>query len=139
MATVFHTKLDGTFIQLQSNLGKKKLHRTNQVSNVLGGSFSNRDNVRAPFQFRREKHPGTLKNHFSARTDPLIFIQCYSTGKRNKLDFSSTEINKLLPSPVQCLVDEIQVQQPTLVVATNQTPDHAQSREQYHQHTSQYY
>ena len=30
----------------------KKLHRTNEGSNFLGNSFSNRGNVRAPIQFR---------------------------------------------------------------------------------------
>ena len=42
------------FIEMQSNLGRKKLHRTNQGSNFLGGSFNNRDNVTAPIQFRKE-------------------------------------------------------------------------------------
>ena len=32
----------------------EKLHRTNQGSKFLGGSFSNRDNVRAPMKFIRE-------------------------------------------------------------------------------------
>ena len=73
MTTVFHTKLDGTFIQLQSNLGKKKLHRTNQVPNVLGGSFSNRDNLRAPFQFRGEKQPQHLKRQFFRQNRPINF------------------------------------------------------------------
>ena len=31
------------------------------LSNNLGGSFSNRDNVRAPNQFRRESQPQHLK------------------------------------------------------------------------------
>ena len=44
----------GRFLEIHSNLRRKKLHRTNQGSNFLGGSFSNRDNVRAPIQFRRE-------------------------------------------------------------------------------------
>ena len=43
--------------------------------------------------------------------------------KRNQLSFSSTEINKPLPAPVQCLIDQIQVQEPILVVATGQMPD----------------
>ena len=30
------------------------MHRTNQDSDFLGGTFSNRDNVRAPIQFTRE-------------------------------------------------------------------------------------
>ena len=36
------------------------------------------------------------------------------------------------PSP-QCLVDQSQVQKPILFIATDQMPDHIQSREQYHQ------
>ena len=39
---------------------EKELHKTNQSSNFLGGSFGNRDNVRARIQFRRESqtlHP----------------------------------------------------------------------------------
>ena len=51
----------GRFIEMQSNLRRKKLHRTNQGSNFLGGSFSNRDNARAPIQFRRERQPQYLK------------------------------------------------------------------------------
>ena len=46
----------------------------NQGSNFLGGSFSNRDNVRAPIQFRRESQPQHLKSWFISRTDPSIFI-----------------------------------------------------------------
>ena len=52
MTTVFHTWPYGRFIEIQSNLRRKKLHRPNQGSNFLGGSFSNRDNARAPIQFR---------------------------------------------------------------------------------------
>ena len=57
MATVFHAWLYGIFIEIQSNLKGKKFHRMNQGSNFLGGSFSNRDNVRALIQFRRESQP----------------------------------------------------------------------------------
>ena len=42
----------------------------------------------------------------------------------DQLRFSRTEINKPLPAPVQCLVDQIQVHKPILVVATDQMPDH---------------
>ena len=34
-------KPHGKFIERQNNLGKKKLHRRNQGSNLLGGTFSN--------------------------------------------------------------------------------------------------
>ena len=44
----------GRYIDIQSNIRRKKLPRTNQGSNLLEGSFSNRDNVKAPIQFRRE-------------------------------------------------------------------------------------
>ena len=47
MATVFHAKLYARFVEIKSSLKRKKLHRTNQSSNFLGSSFSNRDNVSA--------------------------------------------------------------------------------------------
>ena len=61
MTTVFHTWVCGGFIEIQSNLRKKKLHRMNSGSNFLGGSFSNRDDVRNPIEFRREGHPQHLQ------------------------------------------------------------------------------
>ena len=51
----------GRVIEIKSNFSRKKLHRTNEGSNFLGGSFSNRDNVRAPIQFGRESRPQHLK------------------------------------------------------------------------------
>ena len=51
----------GRFIDIQSNLRGKTLHRTNQGSSFLGDSFSNRNNVRDPIQFRRESQPQHLK------------------------------------------------------------------------------
>ena len=57
MTAVFHAWAYGRFIEIQSNLRRKKLHRMNQSSNFPGGSFSNRDNVRVPIQFRRESQP----------------------------------------------------------------------------------
>ena len=72
MTTVFHAWPYGRFIEIKSNLRRGKFHRTNQGSNFLGGSFTNRDNIRTPFQFRRESQPSILKNEFSSRTDPFI-------------------------------------------------------------------
>ena len=51
----------GRYIEIQSNLRRKKLHRMNKGSNFLGGSFSDRDNVRAPVPFARESRPQHLK------------------------------------------------------------------------------
>ena len=58
MTTAFHVWPYGRFIEIQSNLRRKKLYRINQGSNFLGGSFNNRDNVRAPIPFRRESLVG---------------------------------------------------------------------------------
>ena len=44
-ATVFHAWPYGRFLEIHSNLRRKKLHRTNQGSNFLGGTLSNRNNV----------------------------------------------------------------------------------------------
>ena len=97
MATVFHAWLYGRFIEIQSKLRRKKLYRTNEGSNFLGGSFRNRDNVRTPFQFRRESQSSILKDDFpQEQTHPFSHQQdqCY------QLSFFSIEINKLLPAPV---------------------------------------
>ena len=50
---IFHRRLCGRFIEIKSNFGRKKLHKTNNGSIFLRGSFSNRDNVRAPIQHRK--------------------------------------------------------------------------------------
>ena len=53
MTTVFHARPDVRFIEIQNNHRRKKLRRTNQDSNFLGGSFSNRDDIRVPIQKRK--------------------------------------------------------------------------------------
>ena len=73
MTAAFHVWLYGRFTELESNLRRKKIHRTNQGSNFLGGSFSSRYNVTAPIQFGRESQPSILKNNFSSRKGPSIF------------------------------------------------------------------
>ena len=93
MATVFHTWTYHRFIEIQSNLRRNKLHRTNQGSNFLAGSFSNRDNVRAPIQFRRESQPQHLKRCFSPRTNPSIFTSIAPVF----LD-RSNETNRVFPA-----------------------------------------
>ena len=61
MTIVFYAWLYRKFIEIQSSLRRKKLHKTNQSSTCLGGSFSNRNNVRAPIQFKRERQLQHLK------------------------------------------------------------------------------
>ena len=67
----FHVWSYGRFIEIQSNLRKKKLYRTNQGSNFLGSRFSNRDNVRAQSNLGKKVNPSILKDNFSSRTNPL--------------------------------------------------------------------
>ena len=80
----------------KSNLRRKKLHRTNQGSDFLRGSFSNRDNVRSPIQFRRESQPQHLKRCFILKNRPIHFhinsTSVFRPVKRNQLSFSSIEI-----------------------------------------------
>ena len=74
MTTIFHAWLYGRFIEIQSNLWRTKLHRMSQGSNFLGDSFSNRDNIRAPIQFSRERvNLNIVKDYFSSRANPSIF------------------------------------------------------------------
>ena len=73
MTTVFHTWPYGRFIEIQSNLRRKETHRTNQGSNFLVGSFSNRDNVRALIKFRRESQPQHLKRCFFLKNRSIQF------------------------------------------------------------------
>ena len=101
---------------------------TNLGSNFLGGSFSNKHNIRAPVHFRRESQPQLLKRWVFLKNRPIHF-HINSTSvirliKWNQLSFFSIEINTPLPASVQCLADQIQVQMPILVTATYQMPDH---------------
>ena len=109
MRTVFHAWLFGRFMKIQSNLKRKKLHRTNQGSDFLEDNFSNRDNVRAPIQFWRKRLSSILKDDFSSWTGPSIFTSLAPVLLNNSNEsswlFFGIEINKLLPAPVQCLVD----------------------------------
>ena len=94
--------------------------------------------LRVTNQFRGKRQPQHLKRLFSVKNKSIHF-HIGSTSviilvKRNQLSFSRFEINKLLPAPFQCLVGQIQVQKPILVVTTDQMTDHTQSREQNHHH-----
>ena len=100
----------------------------NQGFIFLRGSFSNRDIVRTPIQFRRESQPLHLKRLFLLKNRPIHFhinsTKVFRLVKQKQLSFSGIQINKPLPAPVQCLIDQIQVQKQLLVVVTDQMPDH---------------
>ena len=61
MTTVFHARTYSRFIEIKGTLRRKKLHRTNQGSNVVGGTFSNRVNLRASIQVITERGSQKLK------------------------------------------------------------------------------
>ena len=52
--SVYQSNIYRKYVQIYRdivNSREQKLHQTNQGSYFLGGSFNNRDNVRAPMQF----------------------------------------------------------------------------------------
>ena len=111
-------------------LRRKTLDRSNQGSNFLGDSFSNRENVRAPVCLEEKGKPNILKDEFSSRTDASIFVSVAPV----LLDLSH-ETSWVFPAfksadhylpraTVSLSVGLTQVQKPTLVVATEQMPDH---------------
>ena len=73
MTIVFHARSHGRFIDIQTNLRRNKLHRTNQGFDFLEGSFSNRDNVITPIQFKRERQPQLLKRWFCLENRSIHF------------------------------------------------------------------
>ena len=96
-AMLFHARPHSTFVETKSNLKRKKLHRMNSDSNFLRGSFSNRDNLRAPIQTQY------LKRWFFLKNRPICFHINYTVVITpvtwNKLSFSRIDINKALPAP----------------------------------------
>ena len=87
MTTVFHVRPYGRFIVIYRATSGKKLDRTNQGSNFLAGSFSNRD-VRALIQFRRKVKPSILKD---AIPDAQMLYPCHGQG-RTSLNISLMNI-----------------------------------------------
>ena len=118
MTTVFHAWSYGRFIEIQSNFGRKELHRTNQNSNFLEGSFRNRYNVRAQSNLEETVNPSISKDDFSSKTDPSIF-RLIAPVLLNEFFQQATYCS----SP-ECLLDQIQIQKRIQVVATDQMPDH---------------
>ena len=110
MTKVFHVWVYGRFIEIQSNLRRKKLHKINQSSNFHGGSFSNRDNVTTLIQLEEKVNPSILNDDFSSKTDPSVFTSLslvIRLVKQNQLSFPALKsINHFLPqSTVSCRSD----------------------------------
>ena len=58
----------------ERNFTEPFFRKTIQRSNFLGGNFNNRDNVRAPIQFRRESQSQHLKNWFFLKNRPITSL-----------------------------------------------------------------
>ena len=107
MTTVFYAWLYSRFIEIQSKLRRKKNQTPNQGSNFLGASFSNRDNIRAPIQSRKESQPSILNIIFpqeQIHPSSNQQHQCYQTSQKNELSFSNLENNKALPAQVHSVL-----------------------------------
>ena len=99
-----HPSFYDRFVEIQSNHGRKKLHRMNEGSNFLGSYFSDRYHVRALIQFERHSQAQHLKRWFFLK-NTLIHSHINSTSvlrllKRNQSSVSSTGINQPLPTSV---------------------------------------
>ena len=94
MTTVFHARQCGRFIELQSSLRKKKLHRANQGFNFpRGSSSSNIDNVGAPISLEEKENSIILKHEWthSLKNGSIHFhinnISVIRLVRQNKLSF----------------------------------------------------
>ena len=101
---LFHARSCSRLIEIKNKFASNKLHRTNQGSDFLGDSFSNRDNVRAPVQFRTEKKSQYLKMRCFFKNRRINFhvnsTRVIRLGKQNKISFFNIEINKSLTALV---------------------------------------
>lgn len=69
MITVLHLRLVDRI--LKHDLRNAKLHKTNQGSNFLRGTFSNTDNAGISVQYRQDRYPSLLlKYDFSLGWKP---------------------------------------------------------------------
>ena len=62
------------FIEIKGNPRKKKYYTNNQNFNFLGGSFSNRENVRTPIQFKAKKENLTIIKSECSSKEPFFVL-----------------------------------------------------------------
>ena len=74
MTTVLYAWPYSIYIEIQNNLRREKLHRTNQGSKFLGSSFSNKDNIRPQSNLEEKVNPNIFKDEFSSQT--LTLSKC---------------------------------------------------------------
>ena len=90
----------GRFLEIQSNPRRKKLHRTSQGFNFLGGSSSNKYDVKSLNPVWKRGQPQHLKKWFSLKNIPIFF---HRPVKLIQLSFPSIEDKNPLPALVYSL------------------------------------
>ena len=121
MTTVFHARINSKFIEIKSNLKRKKFHKMNQGSNFLGASFT--ETMKQPLSNLEETgRKRSLKNYFFMKR----FIHFHINISRfirtiyKKTEFSTIKTWKLFLAfsffyAFFCfLFGHIQIQKPTL-------------------------
>ena len=73
MTTVFLAWVYGRFTEIQSDLGRKKVHRMNQAPIFLEAVLTIKIMQEPQSNLEEKINPGILKNDFSTRTDQSIF------------------------------------------------------------------
>ena len=88
--------------------------------------------LESQFNLEEKNNASILKDDFSSTKDPPIFTSINTSVirpiKKIQLSFCRNQQAISCSSP-QYMLDQIQVQKPTLVVAIDQMPDHTLSRE----------
>ena len=109
MTVVFHARLYGRFIEIEINFRRKKLHKTNQRPNFLGDSFNNRDNVRAPIQFRKDDLSSRTNSSIFASVAPVLLDRSNKTSSvfpllkpTNHLNFLSSRSHSISDASSNC-------------------------------------
>ena len=72
MTLLFHVAPDGRIIEIKHNLEKIEIHRAYQCYNILRGSFSNRNNLRALIQSTRRQSQHLIR-WFLIKENPIHF------------------------------------------------------------------
>ena len=131
MTTVFYTRLYCRFIEIQSNLRKKKLHRI-KVPIFLEAGLTIEIILESQFNLEEKNNASILKDDFSSTKDPPIFTSINTSVirpiKKIQLSFCRNQQAISCSSP-QYILDQIQVQKPTVVAAIDEMPDHSLIRE----------
>lgn len=77
MTNTLSGRLDGKFVKTKHSVWWQTLRKTNGSTNFLRGTVTNRNNMRTPLHFRKERQSQHLKLWFSLNTEPWFFTWFY--------------------------------------------------------------